>query len=75
MGLELGYERVGVTVSTVADAEKCRAIRKRTVIFGVHLTGISKTEAEKFCEIPDLITACASPHIRELAKEKVLFRI
>ncbi|MEA2032030.1 MAG: methanogenesis marker 8 protein [Euryarchaeota archaeon] len=74
MALGLGYERVGVTVSTVADAEKCRAIRKRTVIFGVHLTGISKTEAEEFCEIADLITACASPHIRELAKEKALLQ-
>ena len=70
LALELGYERVGVTVSTVTDAEKCRAISKRAVIFGVHLTGISKTEAEKFCEIADLITACASPHIREWAKEK-----
>ena len=70
MALELGYERVGVTVSIVADAEKCRAISKHAVIFGVHLTGISKTEAEGFCEIADLITACASPHIRELAKEK-----
>ena len=70
IALELGYERVGVTVSTVADAEKCRAISKRAVIFGVHLTGISKTEAEEFCEITDLITACASPHIRERAKEK-----
>ncbi len=74
MALELGYERVGVTVSTVADAEKCRAISKRAVIFGVHLTGISKTEAEEFCEIADLITACASPHIRELAKEKALLQ-
>ena len=70
MALELGYERVGVTVSTVEDAGKCRAIRKHAVIFGVHLTGISKTEAEEFCEIADLITAGASPHIRELAKEK-----
>ncbi|NQE05184.1 hypothetical protein C5S32_04875 [ANME-1 cluster archaeon GoMg1] len=70
LALELGYERVGVTVSTAADAEKCRAISKHAVIFGVHLTGISKTEAEEFCEITDLITACASPHIRERAKEK-----
>ncbi|MCD6456170.1 MAG: DUF2099 family protein [Methanophagales archaeon] len=70
LSLELGYERVGVTVSTVEDAEECRAISKRAVIFGVHLTGISKTEAEKFCEIADLITACASPHIRERAKGK-----
>ena len=74
MALELGYERVGVTVSTLADAEKCRAIRKRAVIFGVHLTGISRKDAEKFYKIADLITACASPHIRELAKEKALLQ-
>lgn len=70
MALELGYERVGVTVSTREDAKKCRTISKRAVIFGVHLTGISREEAEKFCEIADLITACASSHIRERAKEK-----
>jgi putative methanogenesis marker protein 8 len=74
MALELGYERVGVTVSTVEDAEKCRAIREHTVIFGVHLTGISRKEAEEFCEIADLITACASQQIREHAKEKALLQ-
>nr|QNO51798.1 hypothetical protein PFGANNDM_00033 [Methanosarcinales archaeon ANME-1 ERB6]QNO51830.1 hypothetical protein FGALOIDC_00014 [Methanosarcinales archaeon ANME-1 ERB6] len=74
MALELGYERVGVTVSTLADAEKCRAIRKRAVIFGVHLTGISRKDAEKFYKIADLITACASSHIREQAKEKALLQ-
>jgi len=74
MALELGYERVGVTVSTVADAEKCRAIRKHAAIFGVHLTGIARKEAAEFCEFADLITCCASPHIRELAKEKALLQ-
>ncbi|RLG32465.1 hypothetical protein DRN97_07290, partial [Methanosarcinales archaeon] len=39
-----------------------------------HLTGISRKEAEEFCEIADLITACASPHIREEAKEKALLQ-
>ena len=74
MALELGYERVGVTVSALADAEKCRAISEHTVIFGVHLTGISRTDAEEFCEIADLITACASQHIREYAKERVILQ-
>jgi putative methanogenesis marker protein 8 len=74
MALRLGYERVGVTVSTAEDAEKCRAISKRAVILGVHLTGISRKDAEKIYEIADLITACASPHIRELAKEKALLQ-
>ncbi len=74
MALRLGYERVGVTVSTLADAKQCRAISKHAVIFGVHLTGISRKDAEEFCEFADLITACASPHIRELAKEKALLQ-
>ncbi|MEA2033484.1 MAG: methanogenesis marker 8 protein [Euryarchaeota archaeon] len=74
MALCLGYERVGVTVSTAEDAEKCRAISKHAVILGVHLTGISRKDAEKIYEIADLITACASPHIRELAKEKALLQ-
>jgi len=72
IALELGYKRVGVTVSTVEDAQHCRTISEHAVIFGVHLTGISRKDAEEFYEIADLITACASPHIRELAKEKAL---
>ncbi len=72
MALELGYERVGVTVSTVEDAKLCRTISENAVVFGVHLTGISRKDAEEFCEIADLVTACASPHLRELAKEKAL---
>ncbi|MBE0517335.1 MAG: DUF2099 family protein [Methanophagales archaeon] len=72
MALELGYKRVGVTVSTVEDAQHCRAMSEHAVIFGVHLTGIPRKDAEEFCDIADLITACASPHLRELAKEKAL---
>jgi putative methanogenesis marker protein 8 len=72
--LDLGYERVGVTVSTLEDAQHCRAISEHVVIFGVHLTGISRRDAEEFCEIADLITACASPHIRELANDKALLQ-
>ena len=70
--LELGYARVGVTVSTVKDARQCRALSKHAIIFGVHLTGISREDAEAFFEVADLITACASPWIRELAQEKAL---
>lgn len=74
MALELGYLRVGVTVSTLEDAQRCSATSKNTVIFGVHLTGIPRKDAEELCEIADLITACASPHIRALAKEKALLQ-
>jgi putative methanogenesis marker protein 8 len=72
MALALGYKRVGVTVSTVADAQYCRAMSEHAVIFGVHLTGIPRKDAEELCDLADLITACASPHLRALAKEKAL---
>ena len=74
MALELGYRRVGVTVSTLEDAQHCRAISEDAVIFGVHLTGISRKDAGALCEIADLVTACASPHIRNLAREKALLQ-
>jgi putative methanogenesis marker protein 8 len=74
MALRRGYKRVGVTVCTAEDAEKYRAISEDAVIFGVHLTGIRRKEAEKFMEIADLITACASEEIRALAKEQALLQ-
>jgi len=70
--LEQGYERAGVTVSLLADAERCRDISKQAVIFGVHLTGISGEDADELCEIVDIVTACASSQIRRIAAEKAL---
>lgn len=69
---ELGYERVAVTVSLLADAQRCRDISKQAVIFGVHLTGISGEDADELCAIADLVTACASSQIRTIAAEKAL---
>ena len=74
MAIRLGYKRVGVTVATLEDAQKCRAISAHAVIFGVHLTGISRKDAEAFIEIADLVTACASEPIRALAGEKALLQ-
>jgi putative methanogenesis marker protein 8 len=70
--LELGYKTVGVTVATVEDARRCRALSEDAVIFGVHLTGISREDAAALCELADLVTACASPHIRAIATDKAL---
>ena len=74
MALELGYRRVGVTVSTLEDAQHCRAISEEAVICGVHLTGISRKDAEALFKVADLVTACASPHIRDFARENALLQ-
>lgn len=70
--LDLGHKTVGVTVATVENAQRCRALSEHTVIFAVHLTGISRDDAVALCELADLVTACASPHIRAVAAEKAL---
>ncbi len=74
LALRMGYKRVGVTVCSVEDAERCRAISEDAIIFGVHLTGITRVEAEQLLQTADLVTACASRHIRELARERAILQ-
>ncbi len=72
--LDAGKNRVGVTVADLATAQRCRALSSTAVLFGVHLTGITRETAEAFCDTVDLITACASAPIRELAADKALLQ-
>ncbi len=61
--IELGYKKIGVTVTNSNDAKKCKCYESEDIkilTFGVHLTGIK--EIEGF----DLVTACASKKVREL---------
>ncbi len=72
--LAQGCERIGVTVASVEDARQCRALSESAVLFGVHLTGISRADADALFGLVDLLTACASPHIRELAGKYALLQ-
>jgi len=76
--IEMGFSRIGVTVASVEDALACRTLgeksKKSVVIFGVHLTGISAVDAERICEVADVVTACASSVLRELAGKKALLQ-
>lgn len=76
LAFEHGFEKVGVTSAGVDEAQKCREIEKeaggKAVIFGVHTSGMSKEDAEKFKELVDITTACASKYIREVAKEALM---
>ncbi len=69
--VSMGYDRIGVTV---ARAEDARFLRKRygdrLTIFAVHTTGISKADAETYFDCCDVITACASKYVREIAAGK-----
>ncbi|HIH70333.1 methanogenesis marker 8 protein [Methermicoccus shengliensis] len=75
--MELGYRRIGITVSTVEDARACRRLARdgmSVALFGVHLTGLTQAEAREMAELVDVMTACASRHVREQAGERALLQ-
>lgn len=62
----LGYRRFAVTTPSVAVAKRIRAkYGDDIVIIGVHTTGMSAEDAKEAFEVFDIITACASKHLRE----------
>ncbi|MDD1700925.1 MAG: DUF2099 family protein [Methanoregula sp.] len=62
-----GYRNIAVTVARPETAEIIRRIHPDTLIFAVHVTGLSRDEAELLVSVSDLVTSCASKTIRELA--------
>ncbi len=70
-----GFKKFAVTVADALSAEKLRMLEKATgvkiMIIGVHLTGISSDEASRLLAIADIVTGCASKHIREQVKPLV----
>ena len=75
-GVKLAYERgfknVAVTVALPDEARRIRDLYPDVIIFGVHVTGLSRDEAETLVTSSDLVTACASGPIREVAGKKAL---
>lgn len=70
-----GYKRFAVTVANAEEAEKLRELEKtgnvHIMIIGVHLTGITSEEASRLLAAADIVTACASRHIREQVRPLV----
>ena len=70
-----GYKKFAVTVADAQTAEELRLLEKgsgvRLMIIGVHLTGISLEDARRLLAAADIVTGCASKHIREQVKPLV----
>lgn len=70
-----GYAKFAVTVADANTAEKLRELEKeagvRIMIIGVHLTGISPEDTGRLLAAADIVTGCASKHIREQVKPLV----
>lgn len=72
LALIRGFRKIAVTVARPQTAEVIRRIHPNTLIFGVHVTGLSKADAEMLVENSDLVTSCASGTIREAVKKNAL---
>ena len=71
---EMGYKNVAVTVAIPAEAKKIRERYPDAIIFGVHVTGLDREEAEMLVSAADLVTSCASKTLREVAGRKALLQ-
>ena len=74
LAMTLGHRRVAVTTAVAAEAAAIRDRFPEAVIVGVHLTGISREDAALMASTADLVTACASRHIREEAAKTALLQ-
>jgi putative methanogenesis marker protein 8 len=72
LALIRGFRKIAVTVARPQTAEIIRRVHPNTLIFGVHVTGLSKPEAEMLVASSDLVTSCASGTIREAVKKNAL---
>ncbi len=72
---ELGYKKIAVTIADAKTAEKIRELEAELgldlIVIAVHVTGVSREEAQGLLENSDIVISCASKHIRELAKPLV----
>ena len=62
-----GFRRIAVTVAAPAEAEAIRAAYPHSFIVAVHVSGLSRVESARLVGASDLVTACASRPIREIA--------
>lgn len=72
LALVQGFRKIAVTVAQPETAETIRRIHPKTLIFGVHSTGLSESEANMLVNASDLVTSCASRTIREAVKKNAL---
>jgi hypothetical protein len=70
-----GYARFAVTVADADTAKRLRNLETeigvRILMIGAHLTGISPEDAKRLLAMADIVTSCASLHIREQTKSLI----
>jgi putative methanogenesis marker protein 8 len=70
--VKLGYTRIAVTVIDPATALLIRRIESElgitAIIIAAHTTALSRSEVQDLLDLVDIVTGCASKHVRDLVK-------
>lgn len=74
LAYKMGFKKVAVTVAQPEPAQMIRKAYPDALIFGVHMTGISKEDAERLVAVADIVSGCASLWIREIAGNAALLQ-
>jgi len=74
LALSKGYRNIAVTVARPETAEIIHRIHPDTLIFAVHVTGLTRDEAASLSLVSDIVTSCASKTIREIAGSAALLQ-
>lgn len=69
---EQGYRNIAVTVALPEDAAAIREAHPDAFIVAVHVTGMTRDGAAIIAAAADLVTACASGTVREVAGSRAL---
>ena len=68
----LPYTRIAVTVIDPATALLIRRIESKlcikAIIIAAHITALSRAEVQDLLDLVDIVTGCASKHVRDLVK-------
>lgn len=76
--IEMGFKKIAVTIVSADDALKLREIEAENegveiFIFVAHVTEMTEENAITIFENADVVTGCASKHIRQIGQEKGYF--
>ena len=80
LAIENGYKNIAITICYPDDGVILRELEKEyddvnVYLFGVHSTGLTREESELHFDVCDVVTGCASKHLRDIGDEENIFRV
>ncbi|MFA5296481.1 MAG: methanogenesis marker 8 protein [Methanoregulaceae archaeon] len=69
-----GFSRIAVTIADPRDSRAIREAYPGAFIIAVHTTGLTSDQAATLADTSDVVTACASRAVREVAGSRALLQ-